>query len=98
MDIMPVLVRAAVVARRLLVSNSGPYNLVVPSKENVGKILEKIHGYEEGREASGDRRTVWKGVKLVEKYREKDSLSIAAAPNNLTKAFSSTTIFLSIVF
>jgi hypothetical protein len=71
MDIMPVLVRAAaVVARRLLVSNSGPYNLVVPSKENVGKILEKIHEYEEGREASGDRRTVWKGVKLVEKYRE----------------------------
>jgi len=45
-------------------------NLAVPSKEIVGKILKKIYGYQEGREASGDRRTVWKGVKLIESYRE----------------------------
>jgi hypothetical protein len=28
--------------------------------------------YQEGREASGERRTVWKGVRLVDKNREKD--------------------------
>jgi hypothetical protein len=47
------------------------HNLAVRSKENVGKILKNKHGYQEGREASGDRRAVWRSVKLVEKYREK---------------------------
>jgi hypothetical protein len=47
-------------------------NLVVPSKENVGKILKKKYGYQEGREASGERRTFWKGVRLVDTDREND--------------------------
>lgn len=42
--------------------------VAVESKENFGKILKKQYGYEEGREASGKRRTIWKGVRLVEEY------------------------------
>jgi hypothetical protein len=51
-------------------------NLVVSSKENVGKILKKKYGYQEGRESSGDRRTVWKGVRLVETDREEEGGNI----------------------
>jgi putative DNA primase/helicase len=39
--------------------------LVVESKENFGKILKKKYHYQDGREASGERRTIWKGVRLV---------------------------------
>jgi putative DNA primase/helicase len=55
-------------------------NLAVPSKENVGKIVKKKYQYQEGREASGERRTVWKGVRLVEKYREKDRPAMPQSP------------------
>jgi hypothetical protein len=38
------------------------------------KILKKKYGYREGREASGERRTVWKGVRLVvDLENEKDN-------------------------
>jgi hypothetical protein len=47
---------------RTLENYSRQRNLAVPSKENVGKILKKKYGYQEGRDASGQRRTVWKGV------------------------------------
>jgi P4 family phage/plasmid primase-like protien len=43
--------------------------LAVESKENFGKILKSKHGFQEGRESSGERRTVWKGVRLAEKYQ-----------------------------
>jgi hypothetical protein len=49
-------------------------NLAVPSKEIVGKILKKIYGYQEGREASGERRTVWKGVRLKDNDHTNRSL------------------------
>ena len=43
------------------------HKLAVQSKESLGKIL-KNKKLEEGRESSGERRTIWKGVKLTEKY------------------------------
>jgi phage/plasmid-associated DNA primase len=39
--------------------------LAVESKENFGKLLKKKYHYQDGREASGERRTIWKGVRLV---------------------------------
>jgi hypothetical protein len=48
------------------------HNLAVPPKENVGKILKRKNQYQEGREASGYRRTVWKGIRLREEYQGKD--------------------------
>jgi len=42
--------------------------LAVESKENFGKILKK-----EGRESSGDRRTIWKEVSLVVQPLREDS-------------------------
>jgi putative DNA primase/helicase len=59
-------------------------NLAVQSKEIVGKILKKIYGYQEGREASGERRTVWKGVKLIEPYREKDNTILQQPPKQFS--------------
>ena len=46
--------------------------LAVESKENFGKILKKQFGFQDGREASGDRRTMWKGVKLAGIYNLED--------------------------
>jgi putative DNA primase/helicase len=43
--------------------------LAVESKENLGKILKGKHGIQDGRESTGERKTVWKGVKLTAKYR-----------------------------
>lgn len=43
--------------------------LAIASKENFGKILKNKHRLEEGRESSGDRRTIWRGVRLAEKYQ-----------------------------
>lgn len=40
--------------------------LAILSKESLGKILK--NRFQEGRESSGERRTLWKGIKLVEKY------------------------------
>ena len=42
------------------------HKLAILSKEILGKILKKK--YEEGREPSGKRQTVWKGIKLTEEY------------------------------
>jgi hypothetical protein len=41
-------------------------NLAILSKESLGKILKKK--YQEGRESSGKRETLWKGIKLKEEY------------------------------
>jgi len=51
--------------------------LAVESKENFGKIL-KSKRLEEGRESSGERRTIWKGVRLAEEYQiEPDQQTLA---------------------
>jgi putative DNA primase/helicase len=44
------------------------HKLAVQSKESLGKNLKKMHKFEEGRESSGERRTIWKGIKLTGKY------------------------------
>jgi putative DNA primase/helicase len=44
------------------------YSLAVQSKETLGKTLKNVYKFEEGRESSGDRRTIWKGRKLAAKY------------------------------
>jgi putative DNA primase/helicase len=48
--------------------------LVVESKENLGKILKKKYQYQDGRDASGERRTIWKGVRLVVQSFSENSL------------------------
>jgi putative DNA primase/helicase len=53
--------------------------LAVESKENFGKFLKKQFNYQDGREASGDRRTVWKGVKLTGIYILEDEQQMLAA-------------------
>jgi putative DNA primase/helicase len=54
--------------------------LAVESKENFGKILKSsVYGYQDGREASGARKTIWKGIRLTEKYKievEQQTLAI----------------------
>jgi putative DNA primase/helicase len=54
--------------------------LAVESKENFGKILKSnVYGYQDGREASGARKTIWKGIRLTEKYEievEQQTLAI----------------------
>ena len=54
--------------------------LAVESKENFGKILKSnVYGYQDGREASGARKTIWKGIRLTEKYKievEQQTLTI----------------------
>jgi hypothetical protein len=44
------------------------HKLAVQSKESLGKNLKKMHKFEEGRESLGERRTIWKGIKLTGKY------------------------------
>jgi len=47
------------------------HSLAVLSKETFGKNLKRNVGkwkLGESREASGERRTLWAGVKLVQKY------------------------------
>ena len=46
--------------------------LAVESKENFGKILKKRFNYQDGREASGVGRTIWKGVRLTGMYNLED--------------------------
>ena len=53
--------------------------LAVESKENFGKILKKRLNYQDGREASGARRTIWKGVKLTGMYSLEDEQKMLAA-------------------
>jgi P4 family phage/plasmid primase-like protien len=42
--------------------------LAVESKENLGKALKGNFMFAEGREGSGARRTLWKGIKLNKEY------------------------------
>ena len=44
------------------------HNLAILSKESLGKILKAGKKYQEGRQASGKRETIWKGIKLKEEY------------------------------
>jgi putative DNA primase/helicase len=53
--------------------------LAVQSKENFGKILKKKHDFQDGREASGERRTIWKGVRLVVQPVSEDTLGGVSA-------------------
>jgi putative DNA primase/helicase len=39
--------------------------LAVESKENFGKILKNKYQFKEGRESSGERRTIWREVRLI---------------------------------
>jgi D5 protein-like len=43
------------------------HNLAILSKESLSKVLKK-KGYQEGRESSGKRERVWKGIRLKEEY------------------------------
>ena len=43
------------------------HKLAIQSKETLGKSLKSE--FQEGRESCGERRTIWKGVKLIEKYK-----------------------------
>jgi putative DNA primase/helicase len=52
--------------------------LAVKSKENFGKMLKGY--FQEGREPSGRRKTIWKGVRLTDKYR----LQIESEQHTLT--------------
>lgn len=53
--------------------------LAVESKENFGKILIKQFRFQGGREASGARRTIWKGVRLTGMYNLEDDQQMLAA-------------------
>ena len=44
------------------------HNLAILSKETLWKILKKDKKYQEGRQPSGKRETIWKGIKLKEEY------------------------------
>lgn len=44
------------------------HNLARQSKENLGKILKKDKEFQEGRQPSGKRETIWKGIRLKEEY------------------------------
>jgi len=44
--------------------------LAIESKENFGKILKNKYEFQEGREPSGRRKNFWRGVRLIEKYRQ----------------------------
>ena len=41
------------------------HNLPIEQKETFGKIVKNKHRFIEGREASGGRKTTWKGVRLI---------------------------------
>ena len=44
------------------------HSLAVQSKESLGKTLKTVYKFEDGRESSGDRRTIWNAKKLAIKY------------------------------
>ena len=58
--------------------------LAIESKENFGKILKKQFRFQDGREASGLRRTIWKGVKLTGMYNLEDEQEMLGSLNDLT--------------
>ena len=38
------------------------------NKHHLGKVLKKDNEFQEGRQPSGKRETIWKGIKLKEEY------------------------------
>jgi putative DNA primase/helicase len=60
------------------------HNLAILSKEILGKILKKR--YEDGRQPSGKRQTVWKGIKLTEEYIDikQETLDVSNVPSNIS--------------
>ena len=42
-------------------------------KETFGKILKQKYNYQDGRETKGERKTIWKGIRLV-KWNNNDPL------------------------
>ncbi len=59
------------------------HKLAILSKEILGKNLKKK--YEEGRETSGKRPTVWKGIKLTEEYTDikQETLDVSEVTNRI---------------
>ena len=49
------------------------YKLPVEQKETFGKILKQKHTYQDGRETKGERKTIWKGIRLI-KWNNNDPL------------------------
>ena len=49
------------------------YKLPVEQKETFGKILKQKHTYQDGRETKGERKTIWKGIRLI-KWNNNDRL------------------------
>ena len=49
------------------------HKLPVEQKETLGKILKQKYNYQDGRETKGERKTIWKGIRLV-KWKNNDPL------------------------
>jgi len=41
------------------------HRLPIENKENFGRILKKVHCFKDGRQSKGERKTIWKYVRLV---------------------------------
>jgi P4 family phage/plasmid primase-like protien len=58
------------------------HNLAVLSKESLSKVLKK-KGFQDGRQTTGKRERIWKGVKLKEEYNvditKQETLDVGAA-------------------
>ena len=42
-------------------------------KKTLDKILKQKHNYQDGRETKGERKTIWKGIRLI-KWNNNDPL------------------------
>ena len=49
------------------------HKLPVEQKETLGKILKQKYNYQDGRETKGERKTIWKGRRLI-KWNSNDPL------------------------
>ena len=49
------------------------HKLPVEQKETFGKILKQKHSYQDGRGTKGERKTIWKGIRLI-KWNNNDPL------------------------
>jgi P4 family phage/plasmid primase-like protien len=49
------------------------HKLPVEQKETFGKILKQKHNYQDGRGTKGERKTIWKGIRLI-KWNNNDPL------------------------
>ena len=50
------------------------HKLPVEQKETFGKILKQKYNYQDGRETKGERKTIWKGRRLI-KWNNNDPLT-----------------------